>query len=69
MALKANNLGLVTGQKGWKKAKLSTGLESLLKNFFDSLPNTVQYRPSENKIVFGLKVPSGDGLGLILSLK
>ena len=24
-------------------------------------PNTVQYRPSENKIVFGLKVPSGDG--------
>ena len=32
-------------------------------------PSTVQYRPSENKIVFGLKVPSGDGLGLILSLK
>ena len=31
--------------------------------------STVQYRPSENKIVFGLKVPSGDGLGLILSLK
>ena len=31
--------------------------------------STVQDRPSENKIVFGLKVPSGDGLGLILSLK
>ena len=28
--------------------------------------NTVQYRPSEMKIVFGLKVPSIDGLGLIL---
>ena len=23
--------------------------------------NTVQYRPSEKKIVFGLKVPPGDG--------
>ena len=33
------------------------------------LISTVQYRPSENKIVFGLKVPSSDGLGLILSLK
>ena len=30
---------------------------------------TLQYQSSENKIVFGLKVPSGDGLGLILSLK
>ena len=27
---------------------------------------TVQYRPTEKKIVFGLKVPSSDGLGLIL---
>jgi hypothetical protein len=27
--------------------------------------NTVQYMPSEKKIVFGLKVPSIDGLGLI----
>ena len=35
----------------------------------NTLSNTVQYRPSETKIVFGLKVPSGDGLGLILSLK
>jgi hypothetical protein len=26
----------------------------------------VQYRPSEKMIVFGLKVPPGDGLGLIL---
>ena len=31
--------------------------------------STVQYRPSEKKIVFGLKVPSIDGLVLILSLK
>ena len=30
------------------------------------MTNTVQYRPSEMKIVFGLKVPSIDGLGLIL---
>ena len=27
---------------------------------------TVQYRPSEKKTVFGLKEPSGDGLGFIL---
>ena len=40
MALKANNLGLVTGQKGYQKTKLS--LESLLKNFFDSLPNVTR---------------------------
>ena len=33
------------------------------------MASTVQYRPSEKKIVFGLKVPSGDGLGLILQLK
>ena len=31
-----------------------------------SLHSTVQYRPLEMKIVFGLKVPSIDGLGLIL---
>jgi hypothetical protein len=30
------------------------------------LLNTVQYRPSEKEIVIGLKVPSSDGLGLIL---
>ena len=34
-----------------------------------TIPTTVQYQPSENEIVFGLKVPSGNGLGLILSLK
>ena len=33
-------------------------------NLFPSI--TVQYRPSEKEIVFGLKVPSSDGLGLIL---
>ena len=31
--------------------------------------STVQYRPSEKKIVFDLKVSSGDGLRLILQLK
>ena len=31
-----------------------------------AVSNTVQYRPSEKEIVFGLKVPSSDGLGLIL---
>ena len=30
---------------------------------------TVEYRPSEKKIVFGFKVPSIDDLGLILWLK
>ena len=35
----------------------------------ESYASTVQYRPSEKKIVFGLKVPSIDGLGLILWLK
>jgi hypothetical protein len=31
-----------------------------------SAPTGPLHRPSEKKIVFGLKVPSGDGLDLIL---
>ena len=31
--------------------------------------STVQYRPSEKKIVFGLKVPSSDGLGKVIHTK
>jgi hypothetical protein len=37
-----------------------------VENIKFSLDTTVQYRPSEKEILFGLKVPSSDGLGLIL---
>ena len=31
--------------------------------------STVQYRPLEKEIVFGLKVPSSDGLGKVIYTK
>ena len=40
--------------------------EQSYNDLYKPLYNTVQYRPSEMEIVFGLKVPSSDGLGLIL---
>jgi hypothetical protein len=42
---------------------------TLLAKDTDPFNNTVQYRPSEKEIVFGLKVPSSDGFQLNFMIK
>ena len=72
LCTKQENLGLKFAVSNQVRFEIKSGLKSRVGyNGACALysSNTVQYRPSENKIVFGLKVSSGDGLGLILSLK
>ena len=52
-------------QRGYKKAMTKPEVYMGMQQTSNKT-NTVQYRPSEKMIVFGLKVPPGDGLGLIL---